>query len=155
VRLDTYHCAFVMERSILDWALCIMAILVLLAQPQSYMPYVLHIKICCILNSWLWGVNDQSDIRTSNFLRRYVVLAIIGNKAFFLQVVTKTRHHIQQDRSLRIPSLGIQPRTFEMRTKASDFHKNAILFNHAAVRCYREWSHGPAKSIVLITGRKQ
>jgi hypothetical protein len=25
-----------MERSILDWALCIMAMLVLLAQPQSY-----------------------------------------------------------------------------------------------------------------------
>jgi hypothetical protein len=44
VRLDTYHGAFGMDRSILDLAPCIMAMLVLLAQPPSSMPYV-HIDL--------------------------------------------------------------------------------------------------------------
>jgi hypothetical protein len=48
VRLDTYHGAFVMDRSVLDWALCIMAMLVLLAQPQSSVPYV-HIGLMTVL----------------------------------------------------------------------------------------------------------
>jgi hypothetical protein len=47
VRLDTYHGAFVMDRSILDWALCIVAMLVLLEQPQSSMPYV-HIGLMTV-----------------------------------------------------------------------------------------------------------
>jgi hypothetical protein len=36
--LDTYHGAFEMDRCILDWARCIVAMLDLPAQPQSRTP---------------------------------------------------------------------------------------------------------------------
>jgi hypothetical protein len=48
VKLDTYHGAFVMDRSILDWTFCIMAMLVLLVQPQNSMLYV-HIGLMTVL----------------------------------------------------------------------------------------------------------
>ena len=40
VEFDTYRGASAMDRNILDWHLCRMALLELLAQPHSSMPYV-------------------------------------------------------------------------------------------------------------------
>ena len=40
VEFDTYRGASAIDRSILDWHLCRMVILELLAQPHSSMPYV-------------------------------------------------------------------------------------------------------------------
>lgn len=84
---------------------------------------------------------------------RYVVLTIMDNQASVFQIVAKIWPHMQQGISLRIPLLGIQTQTFERRTKVSDFHNNAIFFEHAAVRCQRESSHGPQTPCQLF-GRK-
>jgi hypothetical protein len=60
VEFDIYHGASVIDLSILDWHLCRMAILELLAQPHSSMPYV-HMGFMTTLYTRTLFARDNGD----------------------------------------------------------------------------------------------
>jgi len=60
VRLFTYQFAFAMARRILDWDLCMMTILDLLAQPQSSIPLLRVDLITALYMSNLYSM-DRRD----------------------------------------------------------------------------------------------